>query len=55
MNYESDTVSKLRASDLSVLEVIPVGHHPIGITYDPGNRQVWVSIYSGSLTVLQDE
>ena len=55
VNYESDTVSKLRASDLSVLEVIPVGHHPIGITYDPGNRQVWVSIYSGSLTVLQDE
>ena len=29
-------------------------HHPIGITYDPVARQVWVACYVGSLIVFNE-
>ena len=35
VNYESGTVSKLRASDMSVLQTVDACFHPIGITYEP--------------------
>jgi YVTN family beta-propeller protein len=41
-NYESSTVTKLRADDLSVLDEVGTDHHPIGITYEPTTRTVWV-------------
>jgi hypothetical protein len=34
VNYDSNTITKLRASDLSVLQTISTGVNPIGITYD---------------------
>ena len=34
-NYESSTVTKLRADDLTELDEVPTDHHPIGITYEP--------------------
>jgi YVTN family beta-propeller protein len=54
VNYESDTVSRVRTSDLEVLETLPVDHHPIGITYDAATSRVWVAAYGGSLTVFDD-
>ena len=54
VNYESDTVSKVRARDLAVLQTVPVPHHPIGITYDDATRRVWVACCSGRVVVLQD-
>ena len=55
VNYQSDTISKLRASDLAVLQTIPTGVHPIGITYDATTGNVWVAIYTGQILVFADK
>jgi len=54
VNYLGDTVSKVRTSDMSVLQTIDVADKPIGITYDRGTGQVWVASYSGVITVMDD-
>ena len=54
VNYNEDTVSKIAASDLSEITKLPTDHHPIGITYDPVARQVWVACYVGSLIVFNE-
>ncbi len=54
VNYDSNTFSKVRARDLKVLRTVPVDARPIGITYDPDTRRIWVACYSGSLLVFQD-
>ena len=51
VNYESDTMSKLRTSDFEILQSFNTSHHPIGITYDSFNDEVWVSAYSGVIHV----
>lgn len=55
VNDESGTVAKVRTSDMQVVQTEPVGHHPIGITYDAPTRQVWVAVYSGELVVFSDD
>ncbi len=54
VNYESSTVTKLRADDLSTLDEQPTDHHPIGITYEPTTATVWVACYGGSIIVFDD-
>jgi YVTN family beta-propeller protein len=54
VNYESGTVSKLRASDMRVLQTVDACYHPIGITYEPVTRRVWVACYTGSILVFDD-
>lgn len=54
VNYVSDTVAKVRTRDIEVLQTVNVDDKPIGITYDAPTRRVWVSAYSGSLTIFQD-
>ncbi|HXV95965.1 MAG TPA: YncE family protein [Gaiellaceae bacterium] len=54
VNYDSGTVSKLRASDLKVLQTIEACHLPIGIAYDRPTRRVWVACYGGALLVYDD-
>ena len=54
VNYVSDTVSKVRVSDLSVLETRKVCNEPIGVTYEPKNRRVWVACYGGLIKVFDD-
>jgi DNA-binding beta-propeller fold protein YncE len=36
------------------LQTEHTGVHPVGITYDPVTRQVWVANYTGSLRVFID-
>ena len=31
-----------------------MGHHPIGITFDANESNVWVANYGGSINVLAD-
>jgi YVTN family beta-propeller protein len=52
VNYESNTMTALRASDLGVLQTIDTGVHPIGITYDGMTGDVWVAIYTGQILRL---
>ena len=50
----ADTVSKVRAGDMRVLQTVSGMLHPIGITYDAPTRTVWVACYSGSIIVFRD-
>jgi YVTN family beta-propeller protein len=54
VNYESGTVTKLRASDMKPLQTIDACYHPIGITYDRPTRRVWVACYTGTIRVYDD-
>jgi len=54
VNYESGTVDKVRASDMRVLQSVDACYHPIGITYEPVTRRVWVACYGGSIRVYDD-
>ncbi len=51
VNYLSDTMTMLRASDLAVLETAPTGVNPVGITYDAMTGDVWVAVYTGEILV----
>jgi hypothetical protein len=37
---------------MSIVQTIGVGSHPIGITYEPSTRRVWVACYSGEILVF---
>jgi YVTN family beta-propeller protein len=52
VNYLSDTMTMLRASDLKVLQTVPTGQHPVGITYDPVTGHVWVAVYTGAIMIF---
>jgi len=54
VNYLSDTVTKLRTSDMSVLQTVSTGVHPVGITYDATTGDVWVAVYTGQLLMFAD-
>jgi len=54
VNYQDGTVSKVRTSDMNILQTEQSGMHPVGITYDPATRQIWVANYAGSLHVFID-
>jgi YVTN family beta-propeller protein len=54
VNYQSNTVTKLRSSDLAVLQTVSTGVHPIGITYDATIGDVWVAVYTGQILVFAD-
>ncbi|HIK04414.1 MAG TPA: peptidoglycan-binding protein [Trichormus sp. M33_DOE_039] len=54
VNYNEHSVSKVRTSDMKVLQKVNVQANPIGITYDPQTKEVWVACYSGNIMVFQD-
>ncbi|MBU6364167.1 MAG: YncE family protein [Acidobacteria bacterium] len=54
VNYESGSVSKLRTRDMRVLQTVQACEHPIGITYEPTTRRVWVACYGGAILVFDD-
>jgi len=54
VNYESSRVTKLRSADLEEVDTEPTDYHPIGITYEPVTRSVWVACYGGSIIVFDD-
>ena len=52
VNFNGDTVSKIRTSDMKVLQTIKVCNEPIGVTYDSSTNHTWVACYGGSLKVF---
>lgn len=54
VNYESNTVSKVDAADLRVLQTVRTNTNPIGITYEPTTGRVWVACYTGTIQVFSD-
>lgn len=55
VNFNSDTVSKVRTSDMKVLQTIKVCNEPIGVTYDSSTNRTWVACYGGSLKVFENK
>ncbi len=55
VNFESDTVSKIRTSDMKILQTIKVCNEPIGVTYDSSSNRTWVACYGGALKVFQNQ
>ena len=55
VNFNSDTVSKVRTSDMKVLQTIKVCNEPIGVTYDSSTNRTWVACYGGSLKVFENQ
>ena len=39
VNYSSDNVTKLATADMSTLQTVTSGHHPVGISYDSSTEQ----------------
>jgi YVTN family beta-propeller protein len=54
VNFESDTVSKVRTSDMKVLQSIKVCNEPIGVTFDNPTQRTWVACYGGSIKVFNN-
>ncbi|CAN2187827.1 YVTN beta-propeller repeat [Candidatus Nanopelagicaceae bacterium] len=55
VNFKSDTVSKVRASDMKVLQTIKVCNEPIGVSYDSSTNLTWVACYGGALKVFANQ
>ena len=54
VNFLSDTMSKVRASDMKVLETIKACNEPIGVTYDAPTKNTWVACYKGQIKVYSN-
>ncbi len=55
VNYESQTVAKVRTKDMLVLQRLrTVGVHPVGLTYENATRTIWVSCYRGTIERFAD-
>jgi YVTN family beta-propeller protein len=54
VNYASGTMSKVRTSDLKVVQTIRVCNEPIGITFDSVSQNTWVACYGGSIKILSN-
>jgi len=54
VNYKSNTMSKVRTSDMKVLETIKACIEPIGVTYDATTGNTWVACYKGQIKIYSN-
>ena len=54
VNYYSNTFSKVRTADFTVLESATSQLKPIGICFDNETKDVWVACYEGYVQVFHD-
>ena len=54
VNFGSGTMSKVRSSDMKLIQTIKVCNEPIGITFDVPSQNTWVACYGGSIKVLSN-
>jgi YVTN family beta-propeller protein len=55
VNFRSGTLSKVRTSDMKVIQNIKVCAEPIGVTYDSETARTWVACYGGSIKVFANQ
>ena len=55
VNFNSGTVSKVRSSDMKIMQTIKVCPEPIGVTYDSSTNRTWVACYRGALKVFANQ
>ena len=54
VNFVSDTISKVRTSDMKVVQNIKACNEPIGITYDAPTGNTWVACYKGQIKIYSN-
>ena len=54
VNFKSDTMSRVRTSDMKVTQSIKVCNEPIGITYDVPTGNTWVACYKGQIKIFSN-
>jgi YVTN family beta-propeller protein len=54
VNFKSNTMSKVRTSDMRVLETIKACNEPIGVTYDAPTGNTWVACYKGQIKIYSN-
>lgn len=54
VNYTSNTLSKVEAKSMSVVQEKRTNSKPIGITFDGDKKNVWVACYTGRIMVFHD-
>ncbi len=54
VSYDSSTLTKIRTSDFTVTQTVPTDGYPVGVTYEPTLKRVWVACYGGSILVFDD-
>ena len=54
-NYLSGTISKIRASNMALVQTINVCKSPIGITYDKPTARTWVACYDGLIKIFDNK
>ena len=54
VNFKSNTMSKVRTSDMKVLETIKACNEPIGVTYDNPTGNTWVACYKGQIKIYSN-
>ena len=47
-------MTKFDAETLEEIQTVEVGQNPIGITYEPTKKRIWVASYGGSIVVFDD-
>jgi DNA-binding beta-propeller fold protein YncE len=54
VNFNSDTISKVRTSDMKLLQTLKACDEPIGITYDAPTDNTWVACYKGQIKIYSN-
>ena len=54
VNFKSNTMSKVRTSDMKVLETIKACSEPIGVTFDAPTGNTWVACYQGQIKIYSN-
>jgi len=55
VNFGSGTLTKVRTSDMKVIQNIKVCVEPIGVTYDASTSRTWVACYRGAIKVFANQ
>ena len=54
VNYDDSTMTKIRTSDFTAVQTVKTDGYPVGVTYEPTKKRVWVACYGGSILVFDD-
>ncbi|MEM6347098.1 MAG: cytochrome D1 domain-containing protein [Bacteroidota bacterium] len=54
-NYRDNSLSKVATESMTVKETVETHEKPIGITFDPITKSIWLACYTGSIMVFEDQ
>ena len=54
MNYFSETISKIRTSDMKVVQSMKLCEEAIGVAFEPIHQRTWVACYSAGKIIVFD-